>query len=246
MIKPTKWHVCPAKTDQIRVFAGHMKKAWVLSYPLSTQRKLWSDWTDAQADLSLRWAHSHFVSFVMRRLKSYLSRLMTKSIKWHVRPAKTQISLGIRQGWSEFLLSAWRKLASLTTHWAHREDSEQTGRMPKLIWVFAGHTVILLLLSWGGSNSRIVTMIFRGFRFFWILKVKCEKMCLPVILHFWAFPVLLATALSGMLGTNSSSYLMLIAYGPTSSGVYWTVQVPSPLSWRLGRIYVPSGRWNVK
>ena len=23
----------------------------------------WSDWADAQADLSLRWAHSHFVGF---------------------------------------------------------------------------------------------------------------------------------------------------------------------------------------
>ena len=52
----------------IRVFVVRMKKAWVLSYPLSTQRRLWSDWVDAQADLSLCWAHSHFVGFVMRRL----------------------------------------------------------------------------------------------------------------------------------------------------------------------------------
>ena len=52
----------------IRVFAVRMKKAWVLSYPLSAQRRLWSDWADAQADLSLRWVHSHFVGFVMRRL----------------------------------------------------------------------------------------------------------------------------------------------------------------------------------
>ena len=37
-----------------------------LTYPLSAQRRLWSD---AQADLSLRWAHSHFVGFIMRRLK---------------------------------------------------------------------------------------------------------------------------------------------------------------------------------
>ena len=28
----------------------------------------WSDWADAQADLSHRWAHSHFVGFVMSRL----------------------------------------------------------------------------------------------------------------------------------------------------------------------------------
>ena len=58
----------------IRVFAVRMKKAWVLSYPLSAQGKLWSDWADAQADLSLRWVHSHFIGFVMRRLKSFLTR----------------------------------------------------------------------------------------------------------------------------------------------------------------------------
>ena len=47
----------------------------------------------------------------------------------------------------------WRKLGSLATHWAHSEDSGQTGRMPRLIWVFDGRTVILLVLSWGGSNG---------------------------------------------------------------------------------------------
>ena len=55
----------------IRVFAVHMKKAWVLSYPLSTQRRLWSDWADAQADPSLRWEHSHFVGFVISRLNYF-------------------------------------------------------------------------------------------------------------------------------------------------------------------------------
>ena len=52
----------------IRIFAVCMKKAWVLSYPMSAQRRLWSDWADAQADLSLRWVHSLFVGFVVRRL----------------------------------------------------------------------------------------------------------------------------------------------------------------------------------
>ena len=55
-------------------------------------------------------------------------------------PAKTQISLGICPVWSESSLSAWRKLGSLTTHWAHYKDSDQTGQMPKLICVFAGCT----------------------------------------------------------------------------------------------------------
>ena len=54
----------------IRVFAVRMKEAWVLSYPLSTQWRLWWDWADAQDDLSLCWAHSHFVGFVTRWLKS--------------------------------------------------------------------------------------------------------------------------------------------------------------------------------
>ena len=41
----------------IRVFAVRKKKAWVLSYPLSVKRGLWSDWANAQPDLNLRWAH---------------------------------------------------------------------------------------------------------------------------------------------------------------------------------------------
>ena len=41
----------------IKVFAVCMKNAWVLSYPLSAQWRIWSDWADAQADLSLCWAH---------------------------------------------------------------------------------------------------------------------------------------------------------------------------------------------
>ena len=61
-------------------------------------------------------------------------------------PAKTQICLGIRPVWSEPSLSAWRKLGSLASHWAFSEDSDQTGRMPRLIWVFAGRTFILLVL----------------------------------------------------------------------------------------------------
>ena len=44
----------------IRVFAVHMKKAWVLSYPLSTQQRLWSHWVDAQVGLCLCWAHRSF------------------------------------------------------------------------------------------------------------------------------------------------------------------------------------------
>ena len=34
---------------------------------------------------------------------------------------------------------------------ADSKDSGQTGRMSRLIWVFAGRTVILMVLSWGGT-----------------------------------------------------------------------------------------------
>ena len=57
-----------AQSDQ-RFRCPH-EESLVLSYPLSAQQKLWSDWSDAEADLSLRWAHSLSVGFVMRRLMS--------------------------------------------------------------------------------------------------------------------------------------------------------------------------------
>ena len=66
--------------------------------------------------------------------------LHEKTNNMTVFPAKTQIGLGIHPVWSEFSLSTWRKLGSLATHRVHSEDSYQTGRMPRLIWVFAGCT----------------------------------------------------------------------------------------------------------
>ena len=74
-----------------------------------------------------------------------------KTNKMTVRPAKTQISLGIRPVWSESSLCAqWVAKDPSFLH-ADSEDSDQTGRMPRLIWVFAGRTTTLLVLSWGGS-----------------------------------------------------------------------------------------------
>ena len=73
---------------------------------------------------------------------SYLSRLVTKPTYWHVRPAKTQISLGIRPVRPESSLSAGRKLGSLATHqhaqadlsprWAHCHFVDFVTR--RLIW----------------------------------------------------------------------------------------------------------------
>ena len=112
--------------------------------------------------------------------KLQMSLHMTKPTKWSVSPAKTKVSLVIRPVWSESSLSArgiigsfsyqksaqrrlWsesslsaRGLGLLATTKAHSEDSDQTGRMPRLIWVFAGRTTTLLVLSCCDSNQTIL------------------------------------------------------------------------------------------
>ena len=92
-----------------------------------------------------KWQYNTSVSGERRKRK--VEPLHDKTNKVTVRPAKTLIS----PVWSESSLSAWRKLGSLATYWVHSEDSDQTGRMPRLIWVFAGRTVTLLVLSCHGS-----------------------------------------------------------------------------------------------
>ena len=79
-----------------------------------------------------------------------------------VPPAKTRISRSIRPVGSESSLSTWWKLGSLATHWAHSEDSDQTGWMSRLIWVFAGRTVTLFVLSCRGSNGTCCSSVHTG------------------------------------------------------------------------------------
>ena len=96
MTNPTKWHVRSAKThislDIRPVWSESSLSAWrkrgsfASSYPLNAHRRLWSDLADAQTDLSLGWAHSVFVGFIMRRLikLQYRISVMTSSgvVKW--------------------------------------------------------------------------------------------------------------------------------------------------------------------
>ena len=82
-----------------------------------------------------------------------------KTNKMGVRPAKTQISLGIRPVWSESsLCTQWEAKDPRFLH-ADSEDSDQTGRSLRWAhthWVFAGHKVILLVLSRGGSHCLLL------------------------------------------------------------------------------------------
>ena len=84
-------------------------------------------------------------------MQGHLSQCTTKPTKCHVRPAKTRISLGICPVWSESLLSARRNIRSLATHWVHSEVADQTGWLPRLIWVYLCAQVVLLVLSCAGS-----------------------------------------------------------------------------------------------
>ena len=74
-----------------------------------------------------------------------------KTNKVAMRPTKTQISLGIRPVRSESSLCVQWIAKDPTFLHVDSEDTDQTGRMPRLIWVFAGRTATLLVLSWGGS-----------------------------------------------------------------------------------------------
>ena len=73
-----------------------------------------------------------------------------------------------------------KKYGPLTTYWVHSEDSNQTGRMPKLI--FAGHVILLVLLC-GGSNVQALKMVLELFsRWSEIISLKGPK---PFSLIIW-------------------------------------------------------------
>ena len=95
-----------------------------------------------------------FSNFVVRYNSNIMSSFFVgpfepqhdKTNEMSVRSAKTQISLGIRV-FAVRMKKDWVLSYTLSAS----EDSDQTGRMPRLIWVFAGRTLILLILSCRGS-----------------------------------------------------------------------------------------------
>ena len=130
-----EWFVWPFSPlpSLIRVFAVRMKKALVLSYPLSAQQRLWLDWANVQPDISLLWqsqrglfGHSLLQSSLW---KTEVSRNMTKPTKW---------------------VCAQRRLRSASPS----EDSDQPGHLPSLIRVFAVRMKKAWVLSYALSAQR--------------------------------------------------------------------------------------------
>ena len=91
---------------------------------------------------------------------------MTKPTKWHVRLAKTQISLGVRPVWSVFSVRM-KKAWVLSYPLGHSKDADQTGWMPRLIWVFAGSTCHFV----GFVMRRLISFVF-CYIYFFIFDVK--------------------------------------------------------------------------
>ena len=76
----------------------------------------------------------------------------TTAAKRSVRPAKTQISLGIRPVWSKSALSAWSKIGSLVPVERTAKILIRLGGYPGWSESSLGTKVILLVLSWGSSK----------------------------------------------------------------------------------------------
>ena len=77
--------------------------------------------------------------------------------------------------WSESSLSTWRKLGSSATHGTHCEDSDQTGRMPRLIRVFAGQTCHFVQLQRISQITAISTTFCRVKSYKVITGQHCQR-----------------------------------------------------------------------
>ena len=118
----------------IWVFAGRTVILLVLScrgsFKVTPLKILWYDEGNSAGDRERN----------TKERKTEISRDMTKPTKWHMRPAKSQISLGTRPVWSESSLCAQWVAKGPSFHHAVSEESS------------LGAQAILLVLSCRGSN----------------------------------------------------------------------------------------------
>ena len=136
--------ICSANILFIWAFQTFVRAAKFWNWCSMVFRK----WTQNTIALSRRVVWAILYNFVII-CTEYISRDMTKPTKWMCAQRR------LRSAWA----SAQSDQSSLCAQWvakdpsflyADSEDSDQTGRMPRLIWVFAGCTVTLLVLSCRG------------------------------------------------------------------------------------------------
>ena len=128
-----------------------LQRKWIALSTLTEARcQDWPCWAETQMNWSgYIWLHV--------KLTRILQKLRTSWIRWYCSfdiwaAAQQNQQYGLCAQWR--LRSAWastqsdqslrrqhgESLGPDSYHWAQSKDSDQTGRMPKLIWVFAGRT----------------------------------------------------------------------------------------------------------
>ena len=80
-----------------------------------------------------------------------MSRDITKPAKWLCAQRRLRSAWASAQSDQSSLCAQWVAKDPSFLH-ADNKDFDQTGRMPRLIWVFPGRTVTLLVLSCRGSD----------------------------------------------------------------------------------------------
>ena len=142
------------RSGTMKISCSTVRSTWCCIHTISLM-SLWRGWEWPHSYIIPTWCQTlchkrkvtiHCQTLLLRtvstcnKLNSNMSHLVTKPKNWHVLPAKTQISLGICPVWSESSLCAQCVAKDPSFLLADNEDSDQTWRMPRLIWVYAGRT----------------------------------------------------------------------------------------------------------
>ena len=96
----------------IRVFAVRSTDSQGPNGPSCEQRRLWSDWADAQADLSLRWAHRLFCWFCRAAAHYFNNEKIARQCHNHRSPHSFSTNRKSSQTWSH---KTWTHVASNAT-----------------------------------------------------------------------------------------------------------------------------------
>ena len=112
-----------------------------------------------------------------------------------VRPAKTQISLGIHPVWSESSLSAWRNIGPLTTYWAHSEDwsdwADHTSKrlMDNRLWLYYKLIKITIITLCTGTPSSRRSSLIRVYIVYYTFRIFLTHYCTSHIMRKPVFAI---------------------------------------------------------
>ena len=93
-----------------------------------SDQTVWIGCTDC---LSLGWAHMSESTFSHVMAEKKLPATSWQNQQNSMCTQRRLVGLIIYPVWSESSLSAWRRLESLATHWAHSKKTDQTGQMAR-------------------------------------------------------------------------------------------------------------------